>query len=96
MQPGAVEVSPGGITTKVDVPADATESQYGQACHAAKLWMDSHKADPKTLVEPYLTVVQAPDFTGPASFNTPWAQLTPAQQAGVIMAINGAANGECF
>lgn len=94
-QPGAVGVSPGGVTTRVDVPSDATESQYGQACHAAKVWMDSQQADPKTLVEPYLKIVQAPDFTGPGNFNTPWANLTPAQQAGVIMAITGAANGEC-
>lgn len=94
-QPGAVEVSPGGVTTKVDVPADATETQYGQACHAAKLWMDSQQADPKTLVEPYLKMVQAPNFTGPGNFNTPWARLTPAQQAGVILAITGAANGDC-
>ena len=94
-QPGAVGVSPGGVTTRVDVPADATESQYGQACHAAKVWMDSQQADPKTLVEPYLKMVQAPGFTGPGNFNTPWANLTPAQQAGVILAVNGAANGEC-
>ena len=94
-QPGDVGVSPGGVTTRVDVPADATESQYGQACHAAKVWMDSQQADPKTLVEPYLKMVQAPDFTGPGNFNTPWANLTPAQQAGVIMAVTGAANGEC-
>ena len=39
--------------------------------------------------------VQALDFTGPGNFNTPWANLTPAQQAGVIMAVTGAANGEC-
>jgi hypothetical protein len=77
------------------VPADATESQYGQACHAAKVWMDSRQTDPKTLVEPYLKMVQAPDFTGPGNFNTPWANLTPAQQAGAIMAVTGAANGEC-
>jgi hypothetical protein len=95
-QPGAIGVSPGGVTTRVDVPADATESQYGQACHAAKVWMDGqHADDPKTLVEPYLKMVQAPDFLGPGNFNTPWANLTPAQQAGVIIAINGAANGEC-
>ena len=77
------------------MPADATESQYGQACHAAKVWMDSQQVDPKTLVEPYLKMVQAPDFTGPGNFNTPWGNLTPAQQAGVIVAVNGAANGEC-
>jgi len=94
-QPGAIGVSPGGVTTKVDVPSDATESQYGQACHAAKVWMDGQQADPKTLVEPYLKMVQAPDFTGPGNFNTLWAQLTPAQQAGVIIAVNGAANGDC-
>jgi hypothetical protein len=94
-QPGAIGVSPGGVTTKVDVPADATESQYGQACHAAKVWMDGQQADPKTLVEPYLQMIQAPDFTGPGNFNTPWAKLTTAQQAGVIMAVSGAANGEC-
>jgi|SRR3954468_21774176 hypothetical protein len=95
-EPGAIGVSPGGVTTRVDVPSDATESQYGQACHAAKVWMDEqHADDPKTLVEPYLKIVQAPDFTGPGNFNTPWANLTPAQQAGVIIAVNGAANGEC-
>jgi Putative lipoprotein LpqV len=94
-QPGAVGVSPGGVTTRVDVPSDATESQYGQACHAAKVWMDSQQTDPKTLVEPYLKMIQAPDFTGPGNFNTPWANLTPAQHAGVIMAVNAAANGEC-
>ena len=78
------------------MPADATESQYGQACHAAKVWMDEqHADDPKTLVEPYLKMLQAPDFTGPGNFNTPWATLTPAQQAGVILAVNSAANGEC-
>jgi hypothetical protein len=94
-RPGAVGVSPGGVTTRVDVPADATESQYGQACHAAKVWMDSQQADPKTLVEPYLKMVQEAHFTGPGNFNTPWANLTPAQQAGVIMAVTGAANGKC-
>ena len=93
--PDAVGVSPGGVTTKVDVPSDATESQYGQACHAAKVWMDQQGGDPKTLVEPYLKVLQAPDFSDPGNFNTPWANLTPAQQAGVVMAVNGAANGEC-
>jgi hypothetical protein len=95
-QPGAIGVSPGGVTTKVDVPADATESQYGQACHAARVWMDGqHADDPTTLVEPYLKIIQAPDFIGPGNFNTPWANLTPAQQAGVIVAVTAAGNGEC-
>ena len=93
--PDGVAVSPGGVTTRVDVPADATESQYGQACHAAKVWMDGQQGDPKVLVEPYLQTLQAPGAVGPGSFDTPWPQLTPAQQAGVIMAANGAAAGDC-
>jgi hypothetical protein len=93
--PGAVGVSPGGVTTKVDVPADATESQYGQACHTAKMWMDEQGGDPQALVEPYLKLLQAPGASGPGTFNTPWTQLTPAQQAGVIIAVTGAANGDC-
>lgn len=92
---GAVGVSPGGVTTKVDVPAESTESQYGQACHAAKLWFDGQQGDPKTKVETYLQTLQAPEVSGPGNFNTPWAQLTPGQQAGVIMAAQGAANGDC-
>jgi hypothetical protein len=94
-EPGAIGVSPGGVTTKVDVPADATESQYGQACHAAKVWMDGQHADPKTLLEPYLKMIQAPEFTGPGTFNTTWASLTPAQQAGALLAATAASNGEC-
>lgn len=93
--PEAVGVSPGGVTTKVDVPADATESQYGQACRAAKLWMEGQQGDPQTLAEAYLKVLQAPGAVGPGTFDTTWAQLTPAQQAGVVMAVNGAANDEC-
>ncbi len=93
--PEAVGVSPGGVTTRVDVDSDATESQYGQACLAAKAWMDSQGGDPTTLVEPYLRTLQEPGFVGPGNFDTEWTKLTPAQQAGVIMAANGAANGEC-
>jgi len=93
--PNAVGVSPGGVTTKVDVPSEATESQYGQACHAAREWMDAQHVDPTTLVEPYLKTLQQPGATGPGTFDTTWAQLTPAQQAGVIMAADQASRGEC-
>jgi Putative lipoprotein LpqV len=93
--PDAVGVSPGGVTTRVDVPADATESQYGQACRAAKLWLDAQQGDPLTLVEAYLRELQAPGAVGPGSFDVAWTELTPAQQAGAIMAVNGAANDEC-
>lgn len=92
---GALGISPNGVTTSIDVPADATESQYGQACHAAKLWLDQRHEDPRTLVEPYLETLQDPGFVGPGSFDTPWVQLSREQQAGVIMAANAAANGDC-
>lgn len=93
--PGAVGVSPSGVTTRVDVPSEATESQYGQACHAAREWMDAQRVDPRTLIEPYLKTLQAPGASNPGNFNTPWAKLSPAQQSGVIMAANQAARGEC-
>ena len=89
----AEPVPPGGIG--ISSAAEATESQYGQACLAAKDWLDERGEDPKALVESYLKVVQDPAFVGPATFDTPWAQLTPAQQAGAIMAANGAAEGQC-
>ena len=92
---GATGVSPDGVTTSVDVPSEATESQYGQACHAARLWLDERREDPRSLVEPYLKTLQDPAFVGPATFDAPWIQLTPSQQAGVIMAANAAADGMC-
>ena len=55
---GAIGVSPGGVTTKIDVPAQSTEEQYAQACLAAKDWMGSKGGDPHTLVEPYLRVME--------------------------------------
>ncbi len=93
--PGGVAVSPGGVTTAVDAPSAATESEFGQACHAAKLWMDAQRADPTTLVEPYLNLMQRPETRDPGNFNTPWTELTAAQQAGVIMAATSASRGEC-
>jgi len=95
LQPGAAKVSPGGVTTAVDVPSDATESQFGQACHAAKVWFDEQGGDPKARVEDYLKKLQEPGFNDPGNFNTTWAELTPAQQSGVIMSANMAADGQC-
>ncbi len=93
--PGATGISPDGVTTSVDVPSEATESQYGQACHAARIWLGERQQDPRTLVEPYLKTLQDPAFVGPATFDAPWVQLTPSQRAGVIMAVNAAADGQC-
>ncbi|MCV7183927.1 lipoprotein LpqV [Mycolicibacterium murale] len=88
-------VSPGGVTTEVDAPSDATESQYGQACRAATLWMDTQPGDRRQLIEPYLAQLQTPEAVGPGTFGTTWALLSRAQQAGVVMAVEAAADGEC-
>lgn len=93
--PGPYGISADGVTTRVDAPAEATESEYGQACHAAKMWMDDRGGDPHALIEHYLTILQNSAFTGPGNFNTPWAQLAPGQQAGVIMAVIAAADEQC-
>lgn len=59
--PGEVGVSPGGVTTAVGAPAQSTEEEYFQACHAAKVWMDEKGGDPRAQIEPYLASLQAPD-----------------------------------
>ncbi|HVQ97474.1 MAG TPA: lipoprotein LpqV [Mycobacterium sp.] len=92
----ATGVSPGGVTTRVDAPADSSEEEYGQACRAAKLWMDQRGGDRRQLVEPYLATLQAPGVApGPGTFNTPWVQLTAPRQAAVIVAVRAAAANEC-
>ena len=57
--------------------------------------MDAQKADPATLVEPYLNLMQRPEIRDPGNFNIPWTELTAGQQAGVIMAATSASKGEC-
>ena len=51
---GPLGVSPGGVTTRMEIPAESTEERYAQACLTAKDWMDAKGGDPHTLVEPYL------------------------------------------
>jgi hypothetical protein len=55
----AIGVSPGGVTTRVDEPAQSTEEQYAQSCLATKAWMDAKGGDPQELIEPYLKDLQA-------------------------------------
>ncbi|MGV0793365.1 lipoprotein LpqV [Mycolicibacterium sp. XJ1819] len=93
--PGAVDVSPGGVTTAVGAPAQSTEEEYFKACKAAKDWMDSQGGDPTTLIEPYLQTVQSSDSAGPGTFETPWSQLAPERQAAVIVAAQAAAEALC-
>lgn len=92
---GVVGVSPAGVTTRVDAPAESTEEEYYQACHAARLWMDAQPGSGESLIEPYLAVVQASPSGVAGSWHIRWAALTPARQAAVIVAARAAANAEC-
>jgi hypothetical protein len=93
--PGAIGLSPAGVTTRVDVPADSTEEEYFQACHAARVWMEAQPRTGESLFEPYLAVVETSPTGTAGSWNARWADLTPARQAAVITAARAAANDEC-
>ncbi|MDV3124180.1 lipoprotein LpqV [Mycobacterium sp. 21AC1] len=95
-EPGQVGVSPGGVTTAVGADAQSTEDEYFQACHAARVWMDEKGGDSKAQIEPYLGSLQAPDAVpGPGTYNKAWAELEPARQAAVIVAVRAAADQLC-
>nr|WP_096289805.1 lipoprotein LpqV [Mycobacterium ahvazicum] len=93
--PGVVGLSPAGVTTKVDVPAESTEEEYYQACHAAKVWMDTRPKTGESQFEPYLAMLQTAPAATAGSWNTRWVDLTPARQAAVITAARAAADDEC-
>jgi Putative lipoprotein LpqV len=93
--PEAIGLSPAGVTTRVDVPADSTEEEYFQACHAAKQWMDARPKTGGSQLEPYLAMVQASPSGNAGTWNKKWSDLTPAQQAAVITAAKAAAHDEC-
>lgn len=95
LAPGAVGVSPTGVTTRVDVPAESTEEEYFQACHAAKVWMDAQPATEQPRIEPYLAMVQASESGVAGTWNMRWADLSLPRQAAVIVAAAAAANNEC-
>jgi hypothetical protein len=83
------------VTTRVDIPADSTEEEYYQACHAASEWMDAQPKAGASLFEPYLAMVQASASGTAGSWNAPWSTLTLARQSAVIVAARAAANNEC-
>ena len=94
--PGATEVSPGGVTTAIGADAESTEEEYSQACLASKAWIDQQGGDRKSQIEPFLKTIQDPNTPpGPATYNTPWAQLSPARQAAVIVAVQAGADSLC-
>ena len=93
--PGQVGISPGGVTTSMSVPASSTEEEFYQACHWARVWMADKAGDPHAQIEPYLAMVQASPTGENGTWHTPWAQLTPERQSGVIVAVTSAADGMC-
>jgi hypothetical protein len=93
--PGAVGISPGGVTTSMSAPAGSTEEEYYQACHWAREWMKTQPGDPLTQVEPYLAMVQASANGEKGTWNTPWSKLSAERQSGVIVAAQAAAEGGC-
>lgn len=93
--PGAVGLSPAGVTTRIDVPADSTEEEYFQACHAAKVWMDGRPKTGESPLEPYLAMIQTSPTGTAGTWNARWADLTLARQAAVLTAARAAADDEC-
>jgi hypothetical protein len=93
--PDSVGVSPAGVTTRISIPAQSTEDEYFQACHAAKVWMQGRQGDRQALIEAYLAAVQTPGTAGAGTWNTGWRELTPARQAAVIVAVQAAADDGC-
>jgi hypothetical protein len=93
--PGAVEVSPGGVTTAVGAPAESTEDEYFEACNTARQWMTGKPGDQKALVESYLADVQKTESTSPGTFGSPWSKLSPGRQSAVIVAVEAAAAQLC-
>jgi hypothetical protein len=83
------------VTTRVDVPADSTEEDYFQACHAAKMWMEAQPRTGASLFEGYLAMVQASPSGNDGTWNARWSDLTLARQAALITAARAAANDEC-
>ena len=79
------------MTTAIGADAESTEEEYSQACQAAKAWIDQQGGDRKSQIEPFLKTIQDPNSPpGPATCRTPWAQLSPARQAAVIVAVQAA------
>lgn len=96
LAPGESAVSPGGVTTEVNAPAKSTEEEYMQACLQARGWMDGQTGDRHALIEAYLGRIQQPGpASGVATWNTPWAELSPERQSALIVAVRAAADEAC-
>jgi hypothetical protein len=57
--------------------------------------METQPKTGESLLEAYLAMVQTSPSGSAGSWNTRWADLSPARQAAVITAARAAANNEC-
>lgn len=92
---GGGGLSPTGVTTRIEVPANSTEEQYFQACRAAKVWMDAQPRTGASLFEPHLAMLQGAPSGTEGTWNSPWATLSLARRAAVIVAARAAATDDC-
>jgi hypothetical protein len=90
-----IGVSPGGVTTRIDEPAQSTEEQYAQSCLAAKKLLTAKGGNLHDHVEPLLKDVQSSKDPSAITFTKSWAELSTAQQAAVIIAVKAASDGGC-
>ncbi|ORL83880.1 hypothetical protein [Prescottella equi] len=74
---------PGAVTTSVSADAGLSDAELAQWCGQAKSAMAS------------LGTADAQIILGLLQSDASWTQSTPAQQTGVIEAVNMAARGEC-
>lgn len=95
LAPGDSAVSPDGVTTEVNAPAESTEAEYIAACLQARSWMDDHRDDQRSPVEAYLAAVQESGTADAGTWDTPWAQMSPQRQAALIVAVRAAADEAC-
>ncbi|HLR99342.1 MAG TPA: lipoprotein LpqV [Mycolicibacillus parakoreensis] len=95
LAPGDVAVSPDGVTTEVNAPAQSTEAEYIQACLQARSWMDDHAGDQHSPVEAYLGSVQRSGTADAGTWDTPWPEMSPQRQAALIVAVRAAADEAC-
>lgn len=93
--PGGVGISPGGVTTAVDVAPSSTQSEFYHACDSALVWMKQQQGDLRGQVEPYLKMVQESPTGTRGTWDTPWEKLTAQQQSAVLLAVTTAAEGTC-
>ena len=57
--------------------------------------MERQGGEPRAQLEPYLKTLQDSESSGPGTFDSPWSELSPGQQAAVIVAVEAAIEGLC-